>query len=291
MPNSLRGVFATANRRLSLPIAGIVFATISNKTGFTEWHASKGGWVCYAQDFLETWSGCDLIVGTSSGVPIKRRIAEEIGAATFVDKGTEKKIKQEKVKRAKLEESTEGTETKKRKTARSQKQLVISEEPERVSSLTVEKEVGNPSIPRSRVKTKIESSLSQVLVSFSTQGSLGSFDFVPQPPLGPFGHTCSRQKTIGDSVEREREREREREKGKASFLLLSLFYSSLLLLLQCLSLSLLTDEWLFLPCSLNTSQTPREARVSRLVMMWYDPIRAFCCLLPTFSSAVYLCIL
>ena len=93
MPNSLRGVFATANRRLSLPIAGIVFATISNKTGFTEWHASKGGWVCYAQDFPETWSGCDLIVGTSSGVPIKRGTIKAIGAATRIGKGAEKKIK------------------------------------------------------------------------------------------------------------------------------------------------------------------------------------------------------
>ena len=64
------------------------------------------------------------------------------------------------VKRIELEESTEGTETKKRKTAKSQKKLVISEEPERVSPLTVEKEVGYPSIPRSRVKTKVESSFS-----------------------------------------------------------------------------------------------------------------------------------
>ena len=125
-------------------------------------------------------------------MPIKRRIAEEIGAATLVDKGTEKKIKQEKVKRAKLEESTEGTETKKRKTARSQKQLVMSEEPERVSSPTVGKEVGHPLIPRTRVKSKVESSLSQVLVSSSAQGSSGSFDFIPQSPLGPSGHTCSR---------------------------------------------------------------------------------------------------
>jgi len=124
--------------------------------------------VCYAQDFSETWSGCDLIVGTSSGVPIKRRATEAIGAATLVNKGAEKKIKQEKLKRAELEKSIEGTETKKKKTARSEKQLVISEELERVSSLTIENEVGNPSIPRSRVKTKVESSLFQVLVSFST---------------------------------------------------------------------------------------------------------------------------
>ena len=77
--------------------------------------------MCYAQDFLETWSGCDLIVGTSFGMPIKREAVEAIGVAIPIGKGTEKKIKQEKVKRAEHEESIEGTETKKRKTARSQK--------------------------------------------------------------------------------------------------------------------------------------------------------------------------
>ena len=75
--------------------------------------------MCYARDFLGTWSGCDLIVGTSSGVPIKKRAVEAIGAATLIGKGTKKKIKQEKVKRAEFEESTKDTETKKRKTARS----------------------------------------------------------------------------------------------------------------------------------------------------------------------------
>ena len=39
--------------------------------------------MCYAQDFLKTWSRCDLIVGTSSGVPIKR---EAISAATLIGK-------------------------------------------------------------------------------------------------------------------------------------------------------------------------------------------------------------
>ena len=80
-----------------------------------------------------------------------------------------RKIKQEKVKRAEVEESAKGTEvgpeTRKRKTARSQKQLVMSEEPERVSSPTVGKEVGHPLIPRTRVKSKVESSLSQVPMS------------------------------------------------------------------------------------------------------------------------------
>ena len=67
--------------------------------------------------------GCDLIVGASSGVPIKKGAVEAIGAATPIGKDKEKKIKQEKVKQAELEEVVEGaetgSETKKRKTARS----------------------------------------------------------------------------------------------------------------------------------------------------------------------------
>ena len=77
----------------------------------------------------------------------------------------------------------------------------------------VGKEVSHPLIPRTRVKTKVESSPSQVFVSSSAQGSSGSFDFIPKSPLGPSRRIYSRQKTIGESVER--------EKGKASFLLLS----------------------------------------------------------------------
>ena len=209
----------TSNRRLSLSTVGIVSAAIISKTGFTKWYASRGGWVCYTQDFLEVWLRCDLIVGISSGVPIKRGAVKAIGVATPLCKGKKKKIKQEAVKRAKLEESAEaieaGPETKKRKTLKSQKQLVISKGLKRVGPSTIGKEVGHPLILRTQVKTKVESSLSQVLVCSSTQGSSGSFDFIPQSPLGPSGHTRSRQKTIRESIERER------EKGKASFLLFS----------------------------------------------------------------------
>ena len=77
-------------------------------------------------------------------MPIKRGEVEAIGVATPIGKGTEKKIKQEKFKRAKLEESAEGTETKKRKTVRSQKQLVIFEKPERVSPLQLERKLVIP---------------------------------------------------------------------------------------------------------------------------------------------------
>ena len=72
--------------------------------------------------------------------------------------------------------------------------------------LSEEKEVEQPLAIRTWVKTKVESSFSQVPVSSSVHGS-----------LGPSRRTCSKQKRVGDPVERERER----EKGKASFLLLS----------------------------------------------------------------------
>ena len=64
------------------------------------------------------------------------------------------------------------------------------------------KKVEQPSAIRTQVKTKVESFFSQVPVSTSVHGS-----------LGPSGHTRSKQKRLGDPVERER------EKGKASFLL------------------------------------------------------------------------
>ena len=74
---------------MALSTAGIVSIAISSKIGFAEWHAFRGGWVCYANDFPNAWSGCDLIVSTSSGVPIKRGVVEAIGAATLVGKGKE----------------------------------------------------------------------------------------------------------------------------------------------------------------------------------------------------------
>ena len=117
---------STSDRRLSLPTVGIVSATVSSKTGFAEWHASRGGWVTYAQDFLETWLGCSLVIGTSSGVSIKKGAVETIGAATASGKG--KDVRPEKTKTVDVEESTEGVkigpETKRRKTGKSQTHLV-----------------------------------------------------------------------------------------------------------------------------------------------------------------------
>ena len=135
-------------------------------------------------------------MGASSSVPIKKGVVEAIGAATPMGKGKKKKIKQEAVKRAELEGSVEGTEagseTKKRKTAKSYKQLVVFEEPERVDPSTVGKEVGHPLIQKTQVKTKVKSYVFQVPVNSSAHGSSRSLDLTPQSPLGPCGHTRSR---------------------------------------------------------------------------------------------------
>ena len=56
--------------------------------------------MCYANDFPDAWSECDLIVGFSSSMPIKKALVEVISAVTPVDKGKEKMIKQEVVKKA-----------------------------------------------------------------------------------------------------------------------------------------------------------------------------------------------
>ena len=90
-PNLSIASAPTSNRRLSLPTAGIVSAAVSNKTRFAEWHASRGGWMTYAQDFPETWLGCSVI-GTSSGVPIKKGVVETIGAATAPSKGKDVRL-------------------------------------------------------------------------------------------------------------------------------------------------------------------------------------------------------
>ena len=64
----------------------------------------------YTNDFLASWARCDLIVGFSSGMLIKKGVVEEIGAATPMDKGKEKKIKKETGKKSKVEEDAKGIE-------------------------------------------------------------------------------------------------------------------------------------------------------------------------------------
>ena len=140
----------------------------------------------YAQDFPEVWSGCDLIVGASTGVLVKKWAMEVISVGTpVVGMSKERAIKQEKLKEARVEGSAEGIspKKKKRKAGKSQKQLVLSEE----------KEVEQPLAIRTRVKTKVESSFSQFPVSSSVHGS-----------LGPSRCTYSKQKRLGDPIEREK---------------------------------------------------------------------------------------
>ena len=72
----------------------------------------------YGQDFPETWLGYSLIVGASSGVPIKKGAVETIGAATAPSKGKDVRLK--KMKAVDVDESVEiGSETKRRKTGKS----------------------------------------------------------------------------------------------------------------------------------------------------------------------------
>ena len=78
---------------MTLPTAGIVSIVISNKTGLVEWHAARGGWVSYASDFLASWPRSDLIISSSTGVLIKIGVLKEIGVATLIGKGKEKKVK------------------------------------------------------------------------------------------------------------------------------------------------------------------------------------------------------
>jgi len=89
------------------------------------------------------------------------------------------------LKEAEVKGSAEGIgpETKNMRTGKSHKMLVLFEE----------KEVKQPLAIRTRVKTKVESSFSQVLVSSSIHGS-----------LGPSGRTRSKQRRLGDPVEREK---------------------------------------------------------------------------------------
>ena len=43
VPNPIILSAPTSNKRLSLPTVGIVSTAVSNKVGFAEWHASRGG--------------------------------------------------------------------------------------------------------------------------------------------------------------------------------------------------------------------------------------------------------
>ena len=129
-------------------------------------------------------------------MPIKRKVVEEIGTAIPVGKGKEKKIKKETVKKSKVEEGVVGTivgqGTKKRKTGSTRKQLVIFKDPREMDP-AAEKEVNHPPIPKIRVKTKVKTSILQIIVgslkgissmavTSSTPGSSRYTAIVPYSP-------------------------------------------------------------------------------------------------------------
>ena len=122
---------------------------------------------------------------------------------------------------------------------------MIFEETKRIGSPTAGEEEAQSLATRTRVKTKVKSSLSQVPVSSSIYDSLGSPNFVPQSPLGPSRRTCSKQKTTRDSVERER-------KARPISFFSHLCCSSFLLLLQCFIFKLISD---YFPCNPSVSRT------------------------------------
>ena len=137
----------------------------------------------------------------------------------LVGKGKEKQIKQKAVKKSEVKGSAKGTKvdhgTKRRKTTSTCKQLVIYEGPEEANPSAIGKDISDPPIPKIRVKTKVESSILQILVgslkgtsfvvvTFSTQGSSGSLDIIPRSPQGPSRCTHSRQKTTEEPIKRER---------------------------------------------------------------------------------------
>jgi len=130
-------------------------------------------------------------------VPIKKRVTKEIGVATPMGKGKEKKIKKKTSKKSEVEESVKVTEadqgTKRRKTASACKQLTISKDPGEVDPFAIGKEVSHSPILRIRVKTKVKSSILQIPMGFlketsfvavtsSAQGFSGSLAIILRSP-------------------------------------------------------------------------------------------------------------
>lgn len=160
----------------------------------------------YANDFPPFWPGNELVIGSSLGVPTRKRVVEEIGSATPLGKGKEKKGKKGAKGKPETEKGTEDPElsqgTKKRKTSIASKRLPTPKEFKEVASVatrgrSLSKEVSHPPMPKIRVKTKVETSKSQtfvsslkgissIVVSSLAQGSLGSFTMIPCSPEGLF---------------------------------------------------------------------------------------------------------
>ena len=127
------------------------------------------------------------------------------------------------------------------------------------------------------MKTKVESSFFQVLVTSLVHGPLGSSDFVSQSPLGPSGCTRNKQKTIKESVEREGQ---------------NLFPSSLFYVCHCCCspFPLLADEWLFsLQSKCKSNSKKGRSQSSGDDMVWPFLIHASFCLLSFPFLVLYVC--
>ena len=141
------------------------------------------------------------------------------------------------------------------------------------------KEVSHPLIPKIRVKTEAKSSILQVpmgsfkgtssiAVTSSTHDSSGSLDIIPQSPLGPFGHTRSKQKIVEESVERERERKISQTlREQRVNLLVMMWYGPYLLILFHFLLSFFLWHcvffFFFFLCSINCFFSPLISFASR----------------------------
>ena len=144
------------------------------------------------------------------------------------------------------------------------------------------KEVSHPLIPKIRVKTEAKSSILQVpmgsfkgtssiAVTSSTHDSSGSLDIIPQSPLGPFGHTRSKQKIVEESVERERERKISQTlREQRVNLLVMMWYGPYLLILFHFLLSFFLWHcvffFFFFLCSINCFFSPLISFASRGVV-------------------------
>ena len=124
------------------------------------------------------------------------------------------------------------------------------------------------------MKTKVKSSFSQVPMSSSVHGS-----------SGPSRRTRSKQKRLGDPVERERER----EKGKASFLILSFMLQFVVIILFELMSVFCFCFFFFLQSKRKSDPKKGRSQSSGEDVVWFFFIRAFYRLLFIhFFSIVYL---
>lgn len=145
----------------------------------------------------------------------------------------------------------------KRKTSIASKRLPTPKEFKEVASVatrgrSLSKEVSHPPIPKTRVKTKVETSKSQtfvsslkgissIFVSSPAQGFLGSSTIIPCSLERLFRHTRNKRKIDVDPVERERERRAKSHSHFLSFPWPFVFFLSLFAVCHFSSFLLLTE--------------------------------------------------